>query len=318
MTWVVAPTQDAWCKALGIRRGEFEASVVSYGKKFLPGLPGTWIEPYLLACMQVVQAAQVFFGDHEKALLWLRGGPLAPFGGATPRALLAQGRFDDVRYALRVGEIGLQEFWQEHQAGARFRTLVFLDLDGVVCLRGIEPLNELKRDLLAGTPLEPALNRYRRAWRTLFEARAVRYLMRIHAEFHPLYVLTSSWRLHFDEQTLIALLERSKLRFVGEGLHDDFRTGVGRVPNRWRELQDWVAEHPEMAKNYVVLDDTCSGGDIHRALAVLPANLQHRFAPFIVLCNASQGITDIEFGALHQALTLREAELDRDSYPTDL
>ena len=156
------------------------------------------------------------------------------------------------------------------------------------------------------------MNRYRRAWRTLFEARAVRYLMRIHAEFHPLYVLTSAWRLHFDEQTLIALLERTKLRFVGEGLHDDFRTGVSHGPNRWRASQGWVADHPEMAKNYVVLDDTTSGGDIHRGLPDIHASLQYRYAPFVVLCDASQGITDIEFGALRQALTRRKAELEKE------
>mgnify|MGYP003576837609 CR=1 FL=1 len=125
-------TPTGWCEAMSISQGAFEASVECYGRKILPGLPGTWIEPYLQACTQVVGAAEAFFGDHENAMLWLREGPLAPFGGATPRALLAQGRFDDVLYCLRVGEIGLEEFWQEHQAGTRFQTLVSLNLDGVV------------------------------------------------------------------------------------------------------------------------------------------------------------------------------------------
>lgn len=313
MTWTYPPTPQQWCKAFGITRREFDMSVVAHGKKqHLPGLPETWIESYLNAGIKVVLACEAFFKDPDKAMLWLKWGRLAPYGDVTSLELLADGRFEDVLYGLRVGEIGIHDFWQGHQFGSRFRLLVFLDMDGVVFLKDAEPLNELRRAAVGGEPIARALARCRKVWPKLFDERASQYLKRIENKFHPLYVVTSSWRLHFDEQTLVAVLARTQLGFVGEGLHDDFRTNFRLSPNRWREIQDWVADHPQMSKNYVVLDDMSSGHDIHRVLTEMSADLQEKFAPFIVLCDPRQGITDLEFEALDDALTRRKVELERE------
>ena len=182
------------------------------------------------------------------------------------------------------------------------RIVLFLDIDDVLCLNspfgGYDvalALSPTSRGRKNTAP--PGL------WDQLFDATACEHLRRIDEEFHPVYVLSTSWSRVLDDDRLRDALVRGGLDFVVDSLHREMVTPKikGRT-NRWAEISAWLQAHPSFAARWVVLDDELSGTGLDHGL---PSETLR----FIVLCKESVGLTCAEYVRLRAAFLLcRQAD----------
>ena len=180
------------------------------------------------------------------------------------------------------------------------RPVLLLDVDAVLCISnrygGFDAklaLAKLEGSPVDGSTCPPDL------WTKLFADYSKSLLAKIDSEFHPWYVLTSSWWWHFTHDELVELLRKGGLAFVAGNLHQDWATPKGLRPGlRWAEIKGWVDAHPEFASKWVVLDDELSGTGLGSAL-------RESEAPYIVLCCEDVGFTVLEYVKLRAALARR-------------
>ena len=123
-------------------------------------------------------------------------------------------------------------------------------------------------------------------------------LEKIHNEFIPLYVLSTSWRLFMNRDALVVVLVNTGLEFVARNLHEHWQTPEFMSPQlRAREIGSWRGY--DRYKNWVVLDDERSGTGFGE---------DYPFAanrPFIVLCREGFGLQACEYEKLRAAFGLR-------------
>lgn len=179
------------------------------------------------------------------------------------------------------------------------RSVLFLDIDDTICLHrpfgGYDVLEALIGEDKGTAPLES----HRELWAHLFDRGATHRLSLLHAEFRPMYVLSTSWTRIFDDASLRRVLRLGGLEFVAANLHDHSSTPTRRGPyTRWEEIGDWLDAHPELAEQWVVLDDELSGTGLQDS--TLP-----KLAPFIAICKVGAGLTDVEYRQLRDALSVR-------------
>lgn len=185
--------------------------------------------------------------------------------------------------------------------GAPHRTVLFLDIDDVLCLSAPYGGYDVAQAFAAPGLAEPDASRGAPPdpWQTLLLPNAVSLLRAIHDEFQPQYVISSDWWWLMEDHLLRRMLQLSALDFVDANLHPDMSTPKGpkRQP-RWTEIKAWLDAHREAANNWVVLDDYRSGTGLD--IGQPPENL-----PVIVLCTESVGLTDAEYALLRTAFELR-------------
>lgn len=178
------------------------------------------------------------------------------------------------------------------------RAVLFLDIDDVICL------NKPYGGYDVALALSPSSRGKENAappdlWNQLFDAAACAHLRRIDEEFHPVYVLSTSWARILDDDGLREALVRGGLGFVVDNLHPHMVTPkINGRTNRWAEISAWLQAHPTYATGWVVLDDELSGTGLDVGQ---PA--EHR--PFIVLCREWVGFTEVEYVKLRAAFQLR-------------
>ena len=178
------------------------------------------------------------------------------------------------------------------------RVVLFLDIDDVLCLNqpyggydvalALSPTSRGKKNTAP-----PGL------WDKLFDATACEHLRRIDEEFHPVYVLSTSWARVLDDEKLRDALSRGGLGFVVDNLHPDMVTpNISGRSGRWAEISVWVQTHPTFASSWVVLDDELSGTG-------LDVEQPSENLSFIVRCRENVGLTEPEYVKLRAALQLR-------------
>ena len=180
------------------------------------------------------------------------------------------------------------------------RPVLLLDIDDVVCTNSPYGGFDAKVEF---AKLDGSLVNYHECapdlWEKLFVHYAKSLLSNIDREFHPWYVLTTSWWWHFTCDELIDVLRRGGLGFIASNLHKDWATPKGRRPGlRWAEIKGWVEAHPECASRWAVLDDELSGTGFG-------ATHPESEAPYIVLCCEDVGFTVVEYVRLRAALARR-------------
>lgn len=187
----------------------------------------------------------------------------------------------------------------DHKPGRKRRPVLFLDLDDVVAVNTTYGGYDVALALaLRG---DSAIGEAADLWDQLFDAKACAYLRRLHDEFFPLYVLSTSWWWILDDDKLREVLVRSGLGFAADNLHADSATPKGVRPGvRWAEIKAWLDLHPEYHR-WVVLDDHLSGTG-------LAAGQPEENLPFIVLCSENVGLTEREYLQLRAAFQLRSAK----------
>jgi hypothetical protein len=125
---------------------------------------------------------------------------------------------EDVRRDVRNGRFAEMTL---DQAGAA-RPVIFLDMDDVLCLDSEFHSGEMLLVIQQKRPDWPEL------WERLVDVDAAANLLRLHEEFNPEYVISSSWALHLDREQMCEVLERTQLQFVVYNLHENWQTQRAR------------------------------------------------------------------------------------------
>lgn len=171
--------------------------------------------------------------------------------------------------------------------------VLFLDFDDVICLNA--PYGGYHAKLALD---EETFRSSQELHDKLFDSEAKRFLAAIDDEFRPVYVLSTSWRLLFQQSELIEILNYCGLPFVTQRLHPEWSTPVQqRQGLRAAEIKSWLALHPEFSDGWVVLDDKLSGNGFKMW------NPQDR--SFLVLCQEYVGFREAEYSRLRDALQRR-------------
>jgi hypothetical protein len=157
------------------------------------------------------------------------------------------------------------------------RAVIFLDFDDVLAVHrehnSSQVLAAFKQSTLDDIP---------ELWDHVFHHSARTNLRSLHDEFTPLYVISSSWTLHFDREQICEVLRRTGLSFVVDHLHRDWCTPRHGGSYRLTEIEGWLDMHsPDTPLPCLVLDDELSGQSIRGSLLEKHA----------VLCDASVGFT---------------------------
>lgn len=157
------------------------------------------------------------------------------------------------------------------------RPLVFLDMDDVLCL------NEQHSSILMVQRLQKNDLGYPEMWSALLNPEAKANLRKLHDEFAPLYVISSSWALHLNLHQMCELFTRTSMHIILENLHVHWQTPRARSSSRREEIEWWLHEHREPGQPFVILDDVSSGW----SLAYSPLDYDRH----VVLCHAKEGFS---------------------------
>lgn len=175
--------------------------------------------------------------------------------------------------------------------------VVFLDFDDVICLNAPFGGYDAKLEISSEAPGLPPNEKL---WKQLFDVDAKENLRQLHNSWKPKYVISSSWWFLFEKQEILTILERGGLDFVALSMHEDWATPKGKVLGlRSTEIGAWLRRHPEATHSWVIVDDTHSGKDLLHSTLDLS---------FIVLCQESIGLQQVEAMKMHQALERRHQQ----------
>lgn len=185
---------------------------------------------------------------------------------------------DDIRRDVREGRFAEMT---PGQAGYGARPIIFLDMDDVLCLDEQFHSGEMLRVVQGQKPDWPEL------WEKLVDIDAAANLRRLHEEFNPQYVVSSSWAQHLDREQMCDVLERTQLQFVAYNLHQEWQTPRARSSTRREEVQWWLDGHLDAGQPFLILDDTYSGDTLmHSPLAI---------EGHVVTCEVRKGLTATKF-----------------------
>lgn len=135
------------------------------------------------------------------------------------------------------------------------RPVVFLDIDDVLCVHRRLNTRQVLAVLAGDISVDAA-----EVWQQIFHASARDNLRQLHNEFHPWYVISSSWKLHLNREQLCETFRRTGLEFVAENLHESWSTPRGDDSYRLVEIEAWLDTHALLTPvPYVILDDELSG-----------------------------------------------------------
>lgn len=173
--------------------------------------------------------------------------------------------------------------------------VILLDIDDVLCLSdpygGFDALRAVRRGRADAMDV----------WARLFHAPAVEVLRQVHAAMngHLRYVISSTWREHFNRSELVEVLRQSGLGFVAERLvqRPHWRTICWPLRTRADEVLHWLDQHGTGAP-FVVIDDTYSGA----ALADEVEQPNSRLDGRLVLCEEEVGLQPHHVSAILAAL----------------
>jgi hypothetical protein len=179
------------------------------------------------------------------------------------------------------------------------RPVLFLDFDDVLCLNqefgGYDVIHALGKVAKGVTQL----HEFEDLWTKVFSAQSVVLLTKINAEFNPVFVISTSWRLFMNRPAFHAVLASTKLGFVSENLHSDWQTPViSPTPQAWGspipvlrsdEIRAWLKQNPD-CKHWAVLDDELSGSGLRGK----------HWGARAVLCKGDVGFGESEFEALRR------------------
>jgi len=157
------------------------------------------------------------------------------------------------------------------------RPVVFLDFDDVLA---IHPIHNGYRVLDAfaqgATETVPEL------WANVFDAAARGNLQKLHDEFQPNYVISSSWASYLDVNQISEVLMWAGLEFVNANRSEHWCTPRDANSSRLSEIEAWLELYASIdAPAFVILDDHMSGG------ALAGSWLEER----TVFCDAWMGFT---------------------------
>ncbi len=171
------------------------------------------------------------------------------------------------------------------------RPIVFLDMDDVLCISKEHNSVQMLLCIRENGMDCPEL------WAGLVDAGSAANLRRLHEEFAPLYVISSTWATYLDRSQMCDVFTRTQLNFVLENLHDAWVTPRALSTSRRDEIDGWLDEFRADTQPFLVLDDTNSGS----GLAYSPLARDGH----IVLCEPTKGFTADKLEQAREQLRLQ-------------
>jgi hypothetical protein len=148
--------------------------------------------------------------------------------------------------------------------------LVFLDFDDVLCVNrrygGYDVFT---------------LPRPEDLWQNLWHPPAVQVRELLVGEFHPRFIVTSSWLRMMDREGFESLFRLSGLASVAERLHEAWEAPQDRGATRLDAIVKWMRSH-HRGEPFVVLDDHLSGTGLRGS--------EFDKARRVVLCRVDEGL----------------------------
>lgn len=172
-----------------------------------------------------------------------------------------------------MAKVDLKANNMRHEA----RPLVFLDMDDVLCLDDVHHSGRMLKIF------EQTIQDYPEMWERLVDAGAAENLRQLHAEFKPVYVISSSWATYLDREQMCEALTRTQLQFVVENLHAEWRTPRALSSSRRDEIEWWLEGHREPSQPFIIIDDSWSGTRLAHSPLALDGH--------VVLCRSGFGFT---------------------------
>jgi hypothetical protein len=173
--------------------------------------------------------------------------------------------------------------------GGVMRPLIFLDMDGVLCVDEEHNSSKLLENYAIGLDESPNY------WTGLVDPEAAFNLKKLHEEFSPTYVISSSWATYLKKAQMLQVLCRTNLAYVANSLHAEWRTPRALSSTRRDEIEEWLQHNRLKFQPFIAIDDYQSGW----ALAHSPLALDGH----VVLCNSSIGFTVVKLEAARRALS---------------
>ncbi|MYM71637.1 hypothetical protein GTP56_05430 [Duganella sp. FT134W] len=156
--------------------------------------------------------------------------------------------------------------------------LLFLDFDDVLAIDPQYPSGRVLTALLRGK-----LDEVPELWENIFDKLARQNLLMLHEEFSPTYVISSSWAGMLSREQICEVLRRTKMQFVANDMHDEWKLPHLKVPERAADIEAWLHLHNQVSpRPFLILDDVISGHPIRNT----------RLEQYAVLCDAWSGFTD--------------------------
>jgi hypothetical protein len=161
------------------------------------------------------------------------------------------------------------------------KPLVFLDFDDVIAIHPDYTSGVVLAALRSGKPhLATEL------WTNVFHQELRANLARLHHEFEPIYVISSSWATYMSRDEIQEALIRGGLGFVAASLHSRWRSATEVGSFRVTDIVAWLrANGSPRPFAYVILDDLSSGRTLVDSV----------LEPHTVFCDEWVGFARIQF-----------------------
>jgi hypothetical protein len=170
----------------------------------------------------------------------------------------AQGEFD----CVEIDKESFEELWASSVPSisvdnSLMRSVVFLDVDDVLAISreftSYQVIMTFKSGDIDGWP---------ELWQGLISPEARANLAKLHNEFFPQYVISSSWSSYLSQEQMQTIFRRTELGFVADNLHEHWTTPKGPRSSRFTEIENWIAEHGMADQSFLILDDKESGSSL--------------------------------------------------------
>ena len=171
------------------------------------------------------------------------------------------------------------------------KPLVFLDFDDVIAIHPDYTSGVVVAALRSGKPhLATEL------WDNVFHQELRANLARLHHEFEPSYVISSSWSTYMSREEIQEVLIRGGLDFVAASLHSNWRSATELGSYRVTDIAAWLRTNGSARTfAYVILDDLASGRTLVGSV----------LEPHTVFCDEWVGFTGIQ---LERAVAILRAQ----------
>lgn len=137
------------------------------------------------------------------------------------------------------------------------RPLIFLDIDDVIAINPAYTGLDVALFFQGELGIESA-----DLWTKLFSRNAISNLFKLHVEFVPEYVITSSWTNYLNQQQLQFVFQETGLNFVSENLNPQWTTPKSNTAGRLTELQAWISRFGNRLQPILIIDDIDSGWNL--------------------------------------------------------
>lgn len=137
------------------------------------------------------------------------------------------------------------------------RPVIFLDFDDVIALdpecSGKAVANGFSNNWIGVQP---------DFWVRIFSNDARQNLANLHEIFSPQFVISSSWCNYLSLEQMMIIFSRTELDFIGQNLHEKWRTPRLESFGRLAEIQTWIRKYHQQRQAILILDDYESGWNL--------------------------------------------------------